>query len=93
MPDKTLTCKECNNPFTLSESEQAFFSRMGFQEPKRCKGCRQQRKTQRPNNQPQENHGPEQQRVEWTNGDGAERRDRRRRSRGTRRDDFAHDDE
>lgn len=43
--DKTLTCKECNSPFTFSESEQAFYAEKGFtNEPGRCPECRAARK-------------------------------------------------
>jgi CxxC-x17-CxxC domain-containing protein len=44
--DKDLTCVECNTTFTFSASDQEYFARKGFtNEPKRCKGCREKRKT------------------------------------------------
>ncbi|MFQ5604200.1 MAG: zinc-ribbon domain containing protein [bacterium] len=47
MPDKTLTCEDCGNQFTFSEDEQQFYNQRGFQEPKRCKSCRDKRKRER----------------------------------------------
>jgi CxxC-x17-CxxC domain-containing protein len=39
--DKTLTCRDCNAPFTFTEGEQAFFAQKGFtNEPSRCPECR-----------------------------------------------------
>jgi hypothetical protein len=47
MPDKTITCTECGNEFNFSAEEQDFYNERGFQEPKRCKDCRERRKRQR----------------------------------------------
>lgn len=48
MPDKTLTCKDCNAEFIFSEGEQAFYQEKGFEnEPQRCPACRQAKKQQR----------------------------------------------
>ena len=48
MPDKTLTCKDCNADFVFTEGEQAFYQEKGFQnEPQRCPSCRQANKQQR----------------------------------------------
>ncbi|MCG8607159.1 zinc-ribbon domain-containing protein [bacterium] len=47
MPDKTITCVECGNEFNFSAEEQDFYNERGFQEPKRCKDCRERRKRQR----------------------------------------------
>jgi len=63
MPDKTLTCKDCNNEFIFSEGEQAFYKEKGFEnEPQRCPECRKAKKAQRRNsggfsNQPRNNFG------------------------------------
>ncbi|HEX2945301.1 MAG TPA: zinc-ribbon domain-containing protein [Clostridia bacterium] len=63
MPDKTLTCKDCNNEFIFSEGEQAFYKEKGFEnEPQRCPECRKAKKAQRRNNggfsnQPRNNYG------------------------------------
>ncbi len=47
MADKTLTCRDCNAPFTFSESEQAFYKEKGFEnEPQRCPECRAIKKQQ-----------------------------------------------
>jgi CxxC-x17-CxxC domain-containing protein len=46
--DKTLTCRDCGNPFTFTEGEQEFFAQRGFtNEPGRCPECRAARKGQR----------------------------------------------
>ena len=42
--DKELTCSDCGGKFLHSAKEQEFFAEKGFQEPKRCKDCRQARK-------------------------------------------------
>ena len=43
--DKTLTCKECGQPFVFSAGEQEFYAEKGFEnEPQRCKTCRDARK-------------------------------------------------
>lgn len=51
MPDKTLVCKDCNERFTFTEGEQAFYQEKGFQnEPQRCPDCRRAKKQARNNN-------------------------------------------
>lgn len=45
MADINLICVECKNTFYFSERDQVFFAEKGFQQPKRCYGCRQKRKT------------------------------------------------
>jgi CxxC-x17-CxxC domain-containing protein len=46
--DKTLTCRDCGNPFTFTGGEQEFFVQKGFtNEPSRCPECRAARKNQR----------------------------------------------
>ena len=47
MPDKTLTCSDCGKEFTFTDSEQQFFKKHGFHEPKRCSTCRAARKKKR----------------------------------------------
>ncbi|MHC4698087.1 MAG: zinc-ribbon domain-containing protein [Planctomycetota bacterium] len=45
--DKTLVCIDCNQEFTHSAEDQAFYSERGFaNEPKRCRDCRSKRKFQ-----------------------------------------------
>ncbi|HVT03597.1 MAG TPA: zinc-ribbon domain containing protein [Thermoanaerobaculia bacterium] len=44
--DKNLNCVECNGQFVFTKNEQAFYAERGFtNEPKRCKNCRDKRKT------------------------------------------------
>ena len=51
MADKVLVCKDCNNEFTFTEGEQAFYKEKGFEnEPQRCPDCRRAKKQQRNNN-------------------------------------------
>lgn len=45
MEDKTLSCKDCNAPFTFTVGEQQFYAEKGFtNEPTRCPDCRKARK-------------------------------------------------
>jgi Probable zinc-ribbon domain len=51
VPDKTLFCQDCKNPFVFTEAEQDRFSKnvdgrtgQPWSEPKRCKACRDERK-------------------------------------------------
>ena len=44
--DKTLNCKDCGAEFVFTAGEQEFYDSKGFvNEPQRCKGCRDARKT------------------------------------------------
>ncbi len=46
--DKTLTCRDCGNPFVFTAGEQEFFVQKGFvNDPGRCNECRAARKAQR----------------------------------------------
>lgn len=47
MPDKMLTCQDCDEEFEFTEGEQAFFEEKKFTPPKRCKPCRDKKKAQR----------------------------------------------
>ena len=48
MPDKILTCRDCNATFTFTTSEQDFFASKGFtNQPGRCPTCRSARKDTR----------------------------------------------
>ena len=47
--DSTLTCADCQMPFTWTASEQEFYASKGFTEPKRCPSCRASRKAARDN--------------------------------------------
>lgn len=47
MPDKSIKCVECGVEFNFTEGEQAFYTERGFQEPRRCKDCRQKAKERR----------------------------------------------
>ena len=44
--DKTLTCRDCNQPFVFTAGEQEFYAQKGFtNEPTRCGDCRKNRTT------------------------------------------------
>lgn len=48
MEDKTLICEECGQEFVFTAGEQEFYKEKGFDnEPKRCKDCRDKKKTER----------------------------------------------
>ena len=47
MGDKVLQCKDCGDEFVFTERDQEFYQRQGFQEPKRCKPCRERKKRER----------------------------------------------
>ncbi|HZR98337.1 MAG TPA: zinc-ribbon domain containing protein [Chloroflexota bacterium] len=43
--DRTLTCRDCGQPFTFTQGEQEFYAQKGFtNEPGRCPECRSARK-------------------------------------------------
>ena len=43
MKEKTITCIQCGNPFTLTVPQQERISALGFDEPKRCRDCREKK--------------------------------------------------
>jgi CxxC-x17-CxxC domain-containing protein len=44
--DKVINCQDCNQEFVFTAGEQAFYDQKGFSAPpKRCKTCRDRRKT------------------------------------------------
>jgi CxxC-x17-CxxC domain-containing protein len=46
--DKTLTCRDCGQPFVFTAGEQEFYAEKGFtNEPTRCPDCRAARKASR----------------------------------------------
>jgi CxxC-x17-CxxC domain-containing protein len=47
MPDMTLTCRDCGQPFTFTEGEQDFYNSKGYSQPTRCASCRANKKAQR----------------------------------------------
>jgi CxxC-x17-CxxC domain-containing protein len=47
--DKTLTCRDCNQEFSFTASEQDFYAQKGFTNtPSRCPICRASRKANQP---------------------------------------------
>lgn len=47
MPDETINCSDCRQPFTHSVRDQEFYAKQGYSPPKRCKPCRDARKAQK----------------------------------------------
>jgi hypothetical protein len=45
--DKAIVCKQCKKEFKISDDQQAWFKAQGFQEPKRCKACRDKRRAEK----------------------------------------------
>lgn len=45
--DKVLTCRDCEESFTITIAEQQFFRERGLHEPKRCKSCRDARRSEK----------------------------------------------
>jgi CxxC-x17-CxxC domain-containing protein len=43
--DKTIACVDCGAQFVFSGRDQAFYQERGYQTPRRCKGCRDKRKS------------------------------------------------
>jgi CxxC-x17-CxxC domain-containing protein len=43
--DKMVTCVDCGVQFTFSARDQAFYQERGYQAPRRCKTCRDKRKS------------------------------------------------
>ena len=49
MPDKTIECVDCHQPFVFTEGEQTFFMQKGYvHEPKRCRVCRKGKRSKFP---------------------------------------------
>jgi Probable zinc-ribbon domain len=44
--DITTICTDCGQPFIFNTGEQAYFAERGFRPPKRCKPCRDYRKSE-----------------------------------------------
>ena len=44
--DLQLTCNDCGREFTFSSDDQVFFRERGYSAPKRCKTCRQAKKSE-----------------------------------------------
>lgn len=42
--DVELVCSDCGNAFLFTGSDQEFYASRGFQNPKRCSTCREQRR-------------------------------------------------
>ena len=42
--DKRIICKDCGKEFVLTVGEQEWYEEKGFNDPVRCKECRQVRK-------------------------------------------------
>ena len=45
MPDLEITCAECGDAFPFGEREQEYYRERGLSHPKRCKPCRDARRS------------------------------------------------
>jgi len=45
MADITINCVDCKNDFVWSERDQEFYADHNYDKPKRCKSCRDKRKS------------------------------------------------
>lgn len=45
--DKKIICKDCGKEFILTIGEQEWYKEKGFNDPVRCKECRQARKLEK----------------------------------------------
>ena len=45
MPDMEITCAECGNTFPFTEREQEYYQERNLTHPKRCKPCRDARRS------------------------------------------------
>lgn len=49
--DRTLTCRDCSQPFVFTAGEQGFYVEKGLMnQPQRCPGCRANRRRDRGGN-------------------------------------------
>ena len=49
MPDQTIKCRDCGNPYQFSAEEQQLFASQGlFHPPSRCHSCREARAATHP---------------------------------------------
>jgi CxxC-x17-CxxC domain-containing protein len=56
--DKTLTCRDCAQPFVFSAGEQGFYLEKGLlNQPQRCPTCRANRRRERNGSTTRENAG------------------------------------
>lgn len=46
MEDITIICTDCEHTFLFTAREQQYFAQRGYQQPKRCKPCRDYRKSE-----------------------------------------------
>jgi hypothetical protein len=58
MPDIFIKCIECGQEFRYTERDQEFYQERGFVPPKRCKVCRDKKKSrfEEKNNNSQNNY-------------------------------------
>jgi CxxC-x17-CxxC domain-containing protein len=45
MPDRDITCAECGSVFPFTEREQEYYTERNLSQPKRCKTCRDARRS------------------------------------------------
>ena len=45
--DQTITCCDCNEPFTFTDGERGFYKSKNLTPPRRCQNCRALKKAKR----------------------------------------------
>lgn len=60
--DQTLHCCDCSNDFTFTARDQDFFAQKGYATPRRCKSCRDLKKSGR-DDRPRDGHAQTAQRA------------------------------
>lgn len=49
LEDKKIICKDCGKEFVFTAGEQEFYKEKQFNDPVRCKECREKRKANKEN--------------------------------------------
>ena len=47
MPDISITCESCSQPFVLTDQQQAYYTENAYTMPTKCDACTQKQKAER----------------------------------------------
>lgn len=67
--DKELKCTECPETFLFTERDQEFYAEKGYQTPKRCMKCRENKKKRYPNDPPRPTYQSHESGDDYSNED------------------------
>lgn len=56
--DITLICSDCGSKFTFTANDQEFFQKKGFERPRRCRKCREARRSGEDASSESDTYGP-----------------------------------